>query len=256
MEFCMRTVTGLVSVALLVAGPALAADLAVKAPVYKAPVVPTFSWTGCYVGADVGGAWSRQDSSINSVNLNQASVSSTINGSSAIGGPYAGCNYQFASSWVVGVEGDFSWASLGGTATGPNLLANGAPAGAGGLTWTDKTDWVASVRGRVGYAYVPNFLVYGTGGAAWTRTSYFGLDVGNTGNQISTAFDDTRTGWVAGAGVDWAPWSNNWILRVEYLHYQFGGASSTAIFAPGAFGTFGWGDLKIESVRAGVSYKF
>ncbi len=231
-----------------------AADLAVKAPVYYKAAPPIFSWTGCYVGADVGGAWSRQSASISSVNENQGAVSSGINGSSAIGGPYAGCNYQFAASWVVGIEGDYSWASLGGTATGPNLFANGTPVGVGGITWTDKTDWVASLRGRLGYAYVPNVLVYGTGGAAWTRTSYTGLDVGS-GGSVATALDNTRTGWVAGAGVDWAPWSNNWILRVEYLHYQFGGASSTTAFGPGTV-TFGWGDLKIDTVRAGLSYKF
>lgn len=254
----MRKVVSLAGAALLVAGPAFAADLAVNAPVYKAPVAPAFSWTGCYIGADIGGSWrSRQNASINPVNENQGSVSGNISGSSAIGGSYAGCNYQFAHSWVVGAEGDFSWAKLGGSANAPNLFPNGTSAGSGGTSWGSSTDWVASARARLGYAVVPNTLVYGTGGAAWTRTNYSGFDQFDNPSFLATSFNDIRTGWVAGAGVDWAPWSNNWILRVEYLHYQFGGVSSTPVVSsPGSFATFNFGELKIDSVRAGLSYKF
>jgi outer membrane immunogenic protein len=252
----MKKALGLVGASLLLAGQGFAADLAVKAPVYKAPVVPAFSWTGCYIGADVGGAWSRQNTSINPVNVNQGVVSGDISGSSAIGGPYLGCNYQFAGGWVLGAEGDVSWATLNGTATGPNLFPNGASAGPGGVSWDSNTDWVASARARFGYAVVPNVLAYGTGGAAWTRTNYSGLDQFNNASFLTTSFSDTRAGWVAGAGVDWAPWSNNWILRFEYLHYQFGGVSSTAAFNSGSFTTFNFGDLKIDTVRTGLSYKF
>jgi outer membrane immunogenic protein len=249
------------ALALLIGGNAAqAADLGTpvyKAPVYKAAVMPAFSWTGCYIGADIGGAWDRQHTSSNP-NFNQAPVSGDITRSSVIGGPYAGCNYQFAPQWVIGVEGDISWAKLSGTASAPNLLLGGAPT-PGGISWGSSTDWVASARARLGYAVVPNALVYGTGGAAWTRTNYSGFDQVDNGDIATTSFTDTRTGWVAGAGVDWAPWSNNWIFRVEYLHYQFGGASSTAAFPPpfNAFSTtFTFGDLKIDTVRAGLSYKF
>jgi outer membrane immunogenic protein len=232
---------------------AQAADLG--KPVYKAPppVVSAFSWTGCYIGADVGGAWDRQRTSTNSVGTDQAAVSGEITRNNAIGGPYVGCNYQFAPRWVIGAEGDFSWTKLSGTASAPNLFADGTPVGSGGVSWGSSTDWVASVRGRLGYAVMPNALVYGTGGAAWTRTNYAGLDafVDGCPNCLATSFRDTRTGWVAGAGVDWAPWSNNWIFRVEYLHYQFSGVSSTTETT-----TFNFGDLKIDTVRAGLSYKF
>src|SRR6266545_1661299 len=46
----------------LIAGPAIAADLAVKAPVYKGPSPPVviYSWTGCYIGANIGGGWARK----------------------------------------------------------------------------------------------------------------------------------------------------------------------------------------------------
>jgi outer membrane immunogenic protein len=104
----MRKVLGLVGATLLFAGPALAADLAVKAPT----LMPAFSWTGCYIGADVGGALSQQHASITPVGVKQGSVSGDLTGSSAIGGPYVGCNYQFMPAWVVGIEGDYSWAKL------------------------------------------------------------------------------------------------------------------------------------------------
>jgi outer membrane immunogenic protein len=251
----MRKVLGLVGATLLFAGPALAADLAVKAPT----LMPAFSWTGCYIGADVGGALSQQHASITPVGVKQGSVSGDLTGSSAIGGPYVGCNYQFMPAWVVGIEGDYSWAKLSSSTNAPNLLPNGTSAGSGGVSWSNKTDWLASLRGRLGFAVMPNFLLYGTGGVAWTRTSYAGLDVFNTGgcpNCLGTTFNDTHAGWVAGAGVDWAPWSNNWIFRLEYLHYQFSGVTSTASFSPASFVTFGWGDFKVDSIRAGVAFKF
>jgi outer membrane immunogenic protein len=251
---------GLAGVVLLAAGPAFAADLAVKAPVYKAPPAPVFSWTGCYVGADVGGAWARQSNSTTpSAAEDQAAVAGPLgNSNNVIGGPYAGCNYQFTSGLVLGLEGDFSWAKLDEAASFPNLYPGGASAGSGAIQVSRDTDWVASLRGRLGYAVIPNVLAYGTGGAAWTRSSYAALDLFNNGTSVASSLSDTRTGWVAGGGIDWAPWSNNWVFRVEYLHYQFGGTSFTGIDASTVNGSvkFGFGDLTIDTVRAGVSYKF
>jgi outer membrane immunogenic protein len=254
-----RLFAGAALVVLVVGNAAQAADLGRPVyPVYKAPVVvPAFSWTGCYIGADAGGAWDRQNTSVNT-SVNQAPASGDITRSSVIGGPYVGCNYQFAPQWVIGVEGDVSWVKLSGATSAPNLFADGTPVGVGGISWGSSTDWIASARARLGYAVAPNALIYGTGGAAWTRTNYSGLDVLDDG-VAATSFTDTRTGWVAGAGVDWAPWNNNWIFRIEYLHYQFGGVSSTAPFVNpnlGNVATFNFGDLKIDSVRAGLSYKF
>jgi outer membrane immunogenic protein len=257
----MKKVSGLLVAVVFIAAPASGADLAVKAPVYKAlPPVPVFSWTGCYLGADVGGAWARQSTSAAPTAAEyQASVAGPLgNSSSAIGGPYAGCNYQFAPRLVLGLEGDFSWLKLDEAASFPNLYPGGTSAGSGGIFLSRSTDWVASLRGRLGYAVVPNVLAYGTGGAAWTRSRYAALDLFNDGTSVASSLADTRTGWVAGGGIDWAPWSNNWILSVEYLHYQFGGTSFTGIDAATVNGSvkFGFGDLTIDTVRAGVSYKF
>lgn len=255
----MKKLSGLAGAALLFAGPAFAADLGPR-PLYNAPpvaAVPVFSWTGCYVGADVGGAWPRQSASVTPVGINQGALAGDFpNTGSVIGGPYAGCNYQFHPAWVVGVEGDFSWTKLDGAASGPNLFPDGTPAGPGGISVSRSTDWLASARARLGWVVVPNAMVYGTGGAAWTRTNYAGLDVLNTGDFFVTSFSNTQTGWVAGGGIDWAPWSNNWVFRFEYLHYQFSGVSSISAFDATHFVNFGFGDLKIDTIRAGLSYKF
>ncbi len=259
----MKKLSGLVGAALLLAGPAFAADLATK-PSYKVPpvaVVPVFSWTGCYVGGDVGGAWPQQSVSVTpSANVLQGALAGDLtNTGSVIGGAYAGCNYQFIPAWVVGLEGDFSWTKLNSSASGPNVdLANNPPVVApGGVSVSRDTDSLASVRGRLGWVVVPNLLAYGTGGAAWARSNYTGLDVLDTGFAFATSSRDTRIGWVAGGGIDWAPWSNNWVLRFEYLHYQLGGVSSVVTdAASGNSVNFGFGDLKVDTVRAGLGYKF
>jgi len=69
-----------------------------------------------------------------------------------IGGT-AGFNYQIGS-WVLGVEGDGDWANLNGT----TFNASCAPVGC-----TTQSSWLATVRGRAGYAW-DRLLVYGTGG--------------------------------------------------------------------------------------------
>jgi opacity protein-like surface antigen len=290
---------------LLLAGPAVAADLA--KPVYKAPAfVPGFTWTGCYAGGDVGGArgsqsggttttdspnivkgfrlldltvdqfnadsLSMQAAAIRTFGAGQADTAGDFSrGSSVIGGAYVGCNYQFTSGLlpglVAGVEGDFNWTDVKGSFEADNVVVppigvhvTSIPSG-GGISMTSDTRWAASLRARLGYAVLPNVLVYGTGGRAWATTDYTGVDAFNTGGSVSTTFSNNGAGWVAGGGVEWAPWMNNWILRVEYLHYDINGASSTVggtnpVTQSKFLTTFNFGDLKLDTVRAGVSYKF
>jgi outer membrane immunogenic protein len=189
----------------------MAADMA---PYYKAPpVAQGFNWSGFYLGADVGGAWS-------SVDANGFGASSSASG--VIGGVYGGYNWQVAPQWLIGIEGDSSWTDLNGTI------------GFG------KVNWLGSVRGRIGYTPTSTMLFYFTGGAAWSTidNSGFGSFAGST--------DQTKSGWVIGGGVEWAPWPSNWLIRAEYLNYNFTGV------AVGPFST----DLTINEVRAGVAYKF
>jgi outer membrane immunogenic protein len=160
---------------------AMAADLG---PVNVAPPVP-FTWTGIYLGANVGGAWSTiQDNGLGGGNA-----------SSVMGGVSAGYNWQFAPFWVAGIEADTSWADLT------------VPAGSGDV------NWIGSVRARLGWTATPTMLLYATGGAAWSNVSIAGVD--------TLPANQTKNGWVAGGGVEWKPWDDHWSIRAEYLYYRF-----------------------------------
>jgi outer membrane immunogenic protein len=255
-----------VAFAALTVAPALAADMPRKAPAYGPPPPPpvVYNWTGCYIGANIGGAWSRQTGNFEEafVAFDQAPGSISLDDSSVIGGGHVGCNWQFAPQFVLGVEGDWSATKLDGSGTAANLFADGSPVGSGGITMSSDTKWLASLRARAGWVVVPQWMLYVTGGAAWTKTDYAAIDAFSDGcppdNCGAVSFSNTKTGWTAGGGVEWML-TPNWILGAEYLYYQFGGASATGFFpsapvVPAA--NFTWDNLQIHEVRARVSFKF
>jgi outer membrane immunogenic protein len=216
---------------------ALAADMrpAARAPIYtKAPMMaPAYSWTGCYIGGNVGGLWAKKDWSITGTGVGQSSVS--IN--SGLGGGQVGCNYQ-VSTWVFGIQGDYDWTNANGTA---------ADASFGGAV-TDQTNIksLASVTGRVGYTW-DRFMLYGKGGGAWVKDNY----TASFGGLVSTA-SETRTGWTAGAGIEYA--FTDWLTGfAEYDYYGFGTKSVTFAAFPIASS-----DIKqtISVAKAGINFKF
>src|SRR5262249_33953039 len=146
---------------------ASAADMPVKAP--PVPVVAPYSWTGCYVGAEGGGSWGRDRSISNGTNngvangtLGALKTESDISG--GIGGGTVGCNYQF-NQWVFGIEGDYSWSGEQGSS---QLIA---PSFVPTFREEVSQSYIATVRGRVGWAFRPAFMVYGTAGAAFPDLS-------------------------------------------------------------------------------------
>jgi outer membrane immunogenic protein len=192
--------------------PVMAADLA---PSFKAPI-PIYTWTGCYVGGDIGGGWANQGV-LNASQLpfpiigSQDTANTTATGGTIIGGGHVGCNYQWVPSLVIGVEADFSGASLNAYGNAESTFAGvGAPGG--GINWSTKLDSIATVRGRLGYAWMPNTLLYITAGGAFGRTSFSSTDIFISGCPAcaTTSFSNTSSGVVLGGGVEWAPWSNNW----------------------------------------------
>src|ERR1700758_468876 len=90
-----------VALGALLASPALAADLPPQ--VYKAPLPPppVYIWTGCYIGANIGWAQAKNRVLLDGVE----DFSGSIDGFA--GGGQVGCDYQFASNWVVGIQGLF-----------------------------------------------------------------------------------------------------------------------------------------------------
>jgi outer membrane immunogenic protein len=223
----------LTSVAALVS--ANAADLAVKAPVYKAPPIPVFSWTGFYIGAQGGGAWGDSVQSYN------AGTTARYNTSGGEAGGTIGYNWEFSPHFVLGIEADYSWAHVTGTG------ASSANYNCGTICST-TLDSLGTVRGRVGYAFYNNILLYGTGGWAYSRV--------NSNLNGFTAGND-RSGWTAGAGIEYA-FDPHWSVKAEYLRVNFDSAVWTNA-SGGGIGCAGIScstDSKFNVVRAGVNYRF
>ncbi|MBR0818111.1 outer membrane protein [Bradyrhizobium liaoningense] len=225
---------------------ASAADLALKA----APAAPIpFTWTGCYVGVHAGGVVSDDRT------ISNLGTTVDFSASGFVGGGQIGCNYQFASSWVVGAEGRAAWSNLANS----HAASVRFPA-LGGLVvparFSLKNDFLASATARLGYVYAERWLVYARGGAAWTRETiddaFIGPVVGIPTDPSATV---TRTGWTAGAGVEWA-FAPNWSANVEYNYYDFGTKGPMLLTSP--VNSVSIANLKdtIHAATAGVNYHF
>jgi outer membrane immunogenic protein len=245
--------TGVAGTALLAAAPVMAADLAVKAPRVApvAPPVPVFSWTGCFVGAHVGWGWGRKDFNVFSTSFSPApSLNGNVDTSGPIFGGQLGCDWQFgagkgpgAGAWVIGIQGSVSGADINGF---------GPPASCFGSSLKTKTDFLASVTGRLGWAgWDPRVLFYVRGGVAWAH------ERDDVTPQSSHFFgQETATGWTVGVGTEWA-FAPSWSAFVEWDHYGFG-RKRVDLFEAGSGSTFLHADVKqhIETVRIGVNYRF
>ena len=215
-----RALLGVAAIAALAAGPAVAADLRARpAPVYKSPppVAPSFTWTGCYVGGNVGGAWAYKRES-DPLGSYFPFVPGQDLGSHAaggfIGGGQVGCDYQ-VGSWVIGAQGMFDWTDL----KGDNLQPNGA------VFNNTHIPWLTTATGRLGYTATPNLLIYAKGGGAWVRDNYSSYTP--AGLQVASA-TVTRSGWTAGGGVEQS-FAGGWSWFAEYDYLNFG--TNTVTFA-------------------------
>jgi len=243
-----------------------------------APEIATPSWTGFYFGGDVGGL-SQHTHAISdffqtdSVHLlpelehnNPENHSPNI--TSAIGGIHAGFNWQFAPSWVIGIEGDWQPKHLRDTFCRQTDIQSQpcVASGRGFATVGDETGLIGTARARFGWAF-ERTMIYGTGGAAFANVkTSLGVNCPNgcadSSNAITTAIEASshKTGWVTGAGIE-RMFGQNWIVRAEYLHVRLGSASHT-LFLPatncfsGPCGLTASHDISYDIVRAGVSYKF
>src|SRR5215813_12444161 len=109
MKNLLRSTISLGALAAVAAGPALAADIPVKAPV----VAQAFSWTGFYVGVHAGGQWTRNDGRWDplptAVDFGEFPIVGNFKDTVFVGGIHEGYNWQFAPRWVAGIELDWSW---------------------------------------------------------------------------------------------------------------------------------------------------
>ena len=239
----MRTYLLSVSLLLATGASALAADLGpapVKAPI-AAPIMTVYNWTGFYVGVNGGGGWST----FTGVGGTIPGVNS-LNASGAVAGGQLGGNYQIGNV-VLGLEGTYDWADIRNTQSAVLGL------GAGTLTLVTKNDYIATVAGRVGYAF-DRVLIYGKGGAAFTRDRLDANLVGPVPGTATGSFD--RTGWLAGAGVEWAFWGN-WSVKAEYDYMGFAAMNEGNFVTTGGLTvTPATVKLNVQTATFGVNYKF
>jgi outer membrane immunogenic protein len=242
-----------------------AADLALKAP--PPPPAPVYSWTGWYVGVNLGGSFGKaaDTSTFGAPPTLLSSTSSRLDG--VIGGGQIGYNWQVNNNWLLGLEADIQGSSERGTATSSagvagfcGVLATFPCTTAGTLVDQEKLPWFGTVRGRIGVLASPTWLFYATGGLAYgeirsseTLTAAAGgpFPAGAFANSFST----TRAGWTAGGGVEGVI-SGNWTAKLEYLYMDYGTINNTfagvAPFAPVNLSTH----VTDNVARAGINYHF
>jgi outer membrane immunogenic protein len=258
-----------------------AADLGAR-PIGKAPMIapPVFSWTGFYVGVGLGGRWTESDwttTCLSPIALGTAACPNDVFGPRiATDNPaafdtsgfrvsgYAGFNWQF-QNLVLGVEGDFGWADNSATRVGiPGTFT--AALGAGIDSSSINDTWDASARGRIGFLFAPQALVYVTGGAAWIEKEIIATCGGtfpvgwcNQPGGVTESVTDTFFGWTVGGGLEWMILPS-WILRAEYRYTDYGNQTYT-FFAnagvPAGIDSFTFDvEQKTHTAYVGLSYLF
>jgi len=243
---------------------AFAADLpaSYQRPLKASPPVP-FTWTGFYIGANVGGAFDNNDrvdvsglgpvlGGVDAFSLQQKTTGVTAGGQ-------VGYNYEFGlgNGIVIGIEADGAFTNLSG-----NSIID--IAGEYSTAYHTSLDYLGTIRGRLGYAY-DRFMVYGTGGFAYGGVDHNANVLGGSGiPPISVNFSSTETGFAYGGGIEYAlpmDWfyrvsnTNAVTIRGEYLRYELSN-NGVSINVAGLLAP----QVKFHDTgniaRLGVSYKF
>ena len=224
----MRTAIAIVVVT-AISGSAVAADPSVKAPVYARSVKPPYNWSGLYLGANLGGAWSNRT-------LNFPGAAWDDPGTTAlIGGFQLGYNLQ-AGHFLVGVEGDFDWASFA-----PPSFTVSSPLGP--VQFADRQKWISTVAARFGIA-VDRWLTYGKVGGGWAQDS--AAFTFPSGMPVWTG-SNTRGGWLLGGGIEYG-FKSNWTVKIEYDYLKLGDWTAPTVPAE-------W-RRDIQTIKMGMNYKF
>jgi outer membrane immunogenic protein len=244
----MKFKTLIASAAFLALGTAVAgaADLPVRAP--PPPPVPVLSWTGFYVGANIGGSWSNNDWT---ETLFLTNFSNNGNNGAFIGGGQIGGNYQ-TGHFVGGGEWDFDWT---GSHNGPGVLIPGV----GIVQITGHSRYITTVAARFGYA-IDQWLVYGKAGGGWVGNYNLSVTDLTTGVSVgcgtfTNCGNNNTGGWLVGVGAEWA-FVPHWSLKFEYDYLGLGNRTftipATAQFLPGD--TFTSSNRNVQMFKIGVNY--
>lgn len=195
---------------------------------------PRFNWTGAYVGGQIGYGWADTDADSGPTTGFDQSYS--YDSDSLIGGFHVGYNLH-NQGFVYGVEADIDFADFDETSVGS----------LGTLTHQTELEWMGSIRARVGYA-ADRTLFYVTGGWAFGEVD---INKAFVGGGALASYSDIRHGWTLGGGVEQA-FTNNITARLEYRYTDLGDED----FSSAAVNSIDTSDVVVQSIRAGVSFKF
>jgi high affinity Mn2+ porin len=225
-----RLVAGLGLSVLALVAPAIAADMPLKAPAFKA----VYDWTGFYLGGHFGYGGGSLGRGTNPIPEQGVFLPHSVTG--LIGGYQAGYNRQLSNHVVLGVEADASFTS---PFDAPRLVH--AP-------FNTTIDYVGTLRGRLGYAQA-TWMPYLTGGFAWGHTH---ININDGDRIVTSRVGDYQTGWTAGAGVEFAV-SGNWTAKVEYDYIDL----TRRMFDLSGFAMPGVNvDPRIHLAKLGLNYRF
>ena len=218
------------------AGRAVADDIIVtKTPAISSSASSAYDWTGFYAGGHVAFSVGRANSTLS----DPGPTGSNNPFTSQYGGLQAGYNYVLPSRLLFGIETDITF---------PQFFENGLIFTGGtaqGTTVTDQIDYIATLRGRFGYAF-DRWMIYATGGFAWSQAR-FDETPGVSGDRDEILL--TRTGWTIGLGAELAI-APGWTARIEYLYDRFGTIAGVFPSGTGYQSAF-----DIQTLRLGLDRK-
>jgi outer membrane immunogenic protein len=267
MQMSLRFAAALVAVSAMIGtSEGSAADIETT-PYSKTPFsVPTYDWSGAYVGINLGYGMGRSSDTsslgISGLALFTDTVRSNMFG--IVGGGQIGVNAQI-QSWLVGLEGDFQGTGQRGTHsfTCPAGVCTSTllfgffpvPGPAVPVTMRQQLDFFGTIRGRFGVVVLPQVLLYTTAGMAYGQV--------DSNTSLTGAFkaQNYNPGWTAGGGIE-AAIGAGWSTRLEYLYLDLGRVSGTFasnILAANAtnllIGSFS-SRITDNIVRIGLNYRF
>jgi outer membrane immunogenic protein len=232
---------------------------------------PPKTWTGFYVGVNAGVAWTDSDfgldldpgtNPIHSPGYAAVVVAAgpgSANDTVFTGGGQIGFNFQ-SGGLVFGLEGDFNSLRAGNSRriTGIDITQPTYP-----FTHAESatTDWLATIRPRIGFLADPSTFIYVTGGLALTEIKYtYAYREPKDGVTADASGSEIKAGWTVGGGGEWAI-DGHWSLKAEYLYAEFDDVTESArlFYAPNPSGNSvinTSADLTVQTARAGLNYRF
>jgi outer membrane immunogenic protein len=265
------------------ASTTFAADMTVKTPA----AAPTWSWSGFYAGVNIGGAWGSHNvtfapndpATAGLFALGAAAPPASFRTSGGLGGLQFGYNWQIERHWLVGLETDFDWSGIKGSALNPY---QSVVLGSQSMPVSERIPWFGTARARFGFLPTENLLAYVTGGLVYAEVDHAGNYTNSSGGFTDCSFpfaancvvgvpcfagspSGTATGWSAGGGLELAV-SQHFSLKAEYLYLSLASRSinelATSLIPGGGAGqipasfTASFNRTNLNVARAGVNYRF